>query len=208
MLFMPPPMPTSSPLPIRWTWLPRRHELAAEAQVREWLAGQLHAAPESVPLTRDAWRRPHLHSPFAEHDVNWSHSGEGLLVALADGGASVGVDLEWQRPRPRAMELAQRYFTAPETAWLATMADPLERERAFLRLWCAKEAVLKAHGRGLVFGLDRLAFVDGPAGLRLVECHPDLGTPAHWQLRELAPAPGYLGAVAWRSVAAGGDGEG
>ncbi|WP_343064730.1 4'-phosphopantetheinyl transferase family protein [Marilutibacter spongiae] len=189
--------PAAAP-PVRWHWLPRRGEVAAEAQARDWLAGQLQVPAEQLQLRRDTWRRPRIEAPFERHDVNWSHSGQGLLVALAEGGGRVGVDLEWERPRPRALELAKRYFTALEHAWLAAMADPLAREQAFLRLWCAKEAVLKAHGRGLAFGLDRLAFVDGPAGLRLVECDPALGHPDAWTLQALQPAPGYLGALAWR----------
>ncbi len=189
---------TSPSSPVRWGWLPREAAVPAEAQARAWLAAQLQTSAEALPLRRDAWRRPHIDAPFERHDINWSHSGQGLLVALADGGARVGVDLEWQRPRPRALELAKRYFTPPEHDWLARLADPLAREQAFLRLWCAKEAVLKAHGRGLAFGLDRLAFVDGPEGLRLVECHPDLGAPGDWALQALRPAPGYLGALAWR----------
>ena len=77
------------------------------------------------------------------------------------------------------------------------------RDHAFLRLWCAKEAVLKAHGHGVSFGLHRLRFGEEGHGyqhgnLRLVECDPELGEPAQWQLRELQPAPGYLGALAWR----------
>ncbi|KAB8186992.1 4'-phosphopantetheinyl transferase family protein [Marilutibacter maris] len=190
--------PSPSPVSPRWTWLPRQPGVAAETQARGWLSTQLEAPPETLPLHRDAWRRPQIAAPFQGRDINWSHSGQGLLVALADSGVRVGVDLEWLRPRPRALALAQRYFTAAEHAWLAAIADVRARELAFLRLWCAKEAVLKAHGRGLAFGLDRLSFEDGPAGLRLVACHPDLGMPAHWSLREIQPAPGYRGALAWR----------
>src|SRR3546814_6516543 len=63
-----------------------------------------------------------------------------------------GADLELLRPRPRALALAERFFVRSETG--ALLALPAEaREAAFVRLWCAKEAVLKAHGRGLAFGL-------------------------------------------------------
>ena len=76
------------------------------------------------------------------------------------------------------------------------------REAAFLRLWCAKEALLKAHGRGLAFGLHRLEFsgmddaADAP--LRLVACDPAMGEPGRWQLHEWEPQPGYRAALAWR----------
>jgi 4'-phosphopantetheinyl transferase len=75
---------------------------------------------------------------------------------------------------------------------------PPPRDEAFLRLWCAKEAVLKAHGRGLVFGLDKLAFAERDGMLDLVACDRALGVPADWQLREFIPQPGFRAALAWR----------
>src|SRR3546814_11324671 len=80
-----------------------------------------------------------------------------------------GADLELLRPRPRALALAERFFVRSETG--ALLALPAEaREAAFVRLWCAKEAVLKAHGRGLAFG-DRKSGVKGKS----VSVRVDLG---------------------------------
>src|SRR3546814_19079607 len=77
--------------------------------------------------------------------------------------------LELLRPRPRALALAERFFVRSETG--ALLALPAEaREAAFVRLWCAKEAVLKAHGRGLAFGLDRLEFALCGADWARVAC--------------------------------------
>ncbi|MEG3192210.1 4'-phosphopantetheinyl transferase family protein [Lysobacter sp. D1-1-M9] len=177
-------------------WQARQPGLAAQDQARPWLAAQLGLAAEAVPLRRDARQRPCLQPPCADHDCGWSHSGGGLLIAIG-AGVQLGIDLEWQRPRPNAQALARRYFAAGETRWLASLS-PAQRESAFLRLWCAKEAVLKAHGHGLSFGLDRLRFGDVDGTLRLLECDPALGRPQDWTLLELAPAPGYLGALAWR----------
>lgn len=176
----------------RWVWLPHPHGAPAEPQARGWLAGQLDDA--GLTLSRDDRQRPHLDPPHQDYDCNWSHSGEHLLVALAHR-AQVGVDLERLHRRPRAVEIAQRYFTAPEARWLAAHGD---RDLAFLRLWCAKEAVLKAHGHGLSYGLDKLRFEERGEGLVLVECDPGLGMPQQWRFCEIEPASGYLGALAWR----------
>ena len=89
-------------------------------------------------------------------------------------------------------------------AWLHAAPSAAVRDHAFLRLWCAKEAVLKAHGHGISFGLDRLRFEDEGGGLRLVACDPALGAPEDWSLQELQPAPDYLGALAWRPGARAG----
>ena len=74
-------------------------------------------------------------------------------------------------------------------------------QHAFTRLWCAKEAVLKAHGRGLSFGLEKLQFaLDGDGPPRLVACDPALGAPADWRLHAWTPVPGYLATLACKPV--------
>src|SRR5690606_23887146 len=124
-------------------------------------------------LWRDAHGRPHLDPRHGGFDVNWSHSGEQLLVALGEG-VQVGADLEFLRPRPRAMVLADRFFTTGEARALRARPDDM-REAAFVRLWCAKEAVRKAHGRGIAFGLEKLEFVPDGDNWRLHACDPTLG---------------------------------
>lgn len=184
--------------PPRWTWLPLPRGSIAEPIARQWLGSQLELPQDRLPLRRDEHGRPQLEGAFHHWDCNWSHSGEGLLVAVGHR-VRLGIDLEWIRPRPRALALARRFFTAAEAQALAAM-DVAEQEHAFQRLWCGKEAVLKAHGRGLAFGLDRLEFVFTASGLRLESCAPALGDPAQWSLQELVPAAGYRGVLAWRST--------
>ena len=182
--------------PVRWHWQPHAAGLAAEPLARTWLATQLGVQPSTLALGRDERGRPRLESPHERHDCNWSHSGTGLLIAVGEG-VRLGVDLERMRPRPRAQLLAERFFTPQEAHWLAARGS-VHRDRAFLRLWCAKEAVLKAHGHGLSFGLDRLRFESHNDVLHLVACDPALGTAREWSLREFEPAPGYLATLAWR----------
>jgi 4'-phosphopantetheinyl transferase len=181
---------------VRCAWGPYRRGERAEPLARRWLAAQLAVPEEALGLWRDDRGRPHLGRAHAGLDANWSHSGECLLVALARG-ARVGADIEWLRPRPRAMVLARRFFTPREAALLAAL-PPTEAEDWFVRLWCAKEAVLKAHGHGIAFGLEKLEFARDGDGWRLAACDPALGTPDDWRLHAFAPAPGYLATLAWR----------
>lgn len=184
--------------PIRCAWASWRRGTPAESLVRPWLAAALQIPHQTLPLQRDALGRPWLAAPCDDHDTSWSHSGDRLLVALGCG-VRIGVDLEFLRPRPRASALAERFFTAGEAASLAAL--PMDaREAAFVRLWCAKEAVLKAHGSGLAFGLDRLEFVERDGAWTLAACDPALGAPADWTLHAFAPMPGYLATLAWRDV--------
>lgn len=191
-------MPASKPNPPCWTWLPLPKGHAAEPVARQWLGARLEGPPDQLQLQRDGHGRPQLGGEFAHWDCNWSHSGNGLLVALGQH-MQVGIDLEWIRPRPRAVQLARRFFTDAEADALEGL-PAAEQHFAFLRVWCAKEAVLKAHGRGLAFGVDKLEFDISAPGPGLVWCDPALGNPAQWSVEELSPIPGYLGALAWRRV--------
>lgn len=183
--------------PILCAWRDYQRGVAAEPLVRPWLAQALAQSDAALGLWRDEHGRPRLGAAHPTVDTNWSHSGEALLVALGRG-VDVGVDIEWLRPRHNAMPLAKRFFAPSETAILAQLS-PDDCETAFVRLWCAKEAVLKAHGRGLSFGLHRLAFRFDGQGWSLQACDPELGQPADWSLHAFTPMPGYLATLAWRA---------
>lgn len=194
-----PPASAKPPMP-QWRWQPwgdadRARPGGAWIAAHAWLASLADAPADALPLHRDAQGRPRFRDGIAA-DAGWSHSGDGLLLAFARG-ATLGVDMEFERPRPNALRIAGRYFTRDETGWLASQPAGLV-DFAFLRLWCAKEAVLKAHGRGLAFGLDRLAFEERDGVLVLVAADPALGDPAAWSLHEFSPHPGYRAALAWR----------
>ena len=180
--------------PVRCAWTRHRRGTPAEGLARPWLAAALGLPAPALPLRRDAHGRPRL--GVAGADASWSHSGEQLLVALGTG-VRVGADLELLRPRPRALELAARFFAPAEGDALSALPAEM-REEAFVRLWCAKEAVLKAHGRGLAFGLHRLEFALRDDAWALVACDPALGAPADWSLHAFTPMPGYLASLAWR----------
>ena len=179
-----------------WQWQAWSAGDRAEPLVRDWLASRLDRAPAAIELSRDAHGRPRL-APAYRGDVSWSHSGNGLVMAFARA-ARVGIDLERERPRPRALALARRFFPDSEAEWLQAQDGEAARSVAFLRLWCAREAVLKAHGRGLAFGLDRLAFAEHAGALVLVAADPALGPAAAWRLHEFVPRPGYRAAIAWK----------
>lgn len=150
---------------------------------------------DRVLLAQGAHGRPQLHPT---HDrtlaFNWSHSREQALIAVARG-VTPGIDLEQARERAKALALAQRFFTVEEANALAGLAEPA-RSGAFLQLWTAKEAALKAHGDGISFGLHRLrvAIHSGQPTLQWM----DGEDPAAWQLHALAAGPSYLAALAWR----------
>lgn len=163
--------------------------------LRRVLAAYLGVHADEVALIEGEYGRPWLAPPLPlSLGFNWSHSGHYALIAI---GRHIipGIDLERRRARPRALEIAQRYFTPEETASLAEL--PIERRHElFLVLWTAKEAVLKAVGRGLGFGLDRLNIVSNCGKIALQRLDGD--DVSQWQLHALTSQPGLVGALAWR----------
>ena len=176
--------------------LPHAPRQRGEPQARESLARTLGFAPETLQITRDAQGRPHFIAPLHHLETGWSHSGEALLLALGED-IELGVDIERLRPRPRAMDLAERFYHPEETAWLRGFDDNEARLLGFVRLWCIKEAVLKAHGQGISFGLHRFHVALDEATPRLATCDPGLGRPDDWRLHEWSPRPDYRAALAW-----------
>jgi 4'-phosphopantetheinyl transferase len=131
-------------------------------------------------------------------EFNLSHSGRHVLIAFARGQA-LGVDVEAVDGRHRSvMAIAQRFF-APEEAAALEPLDEAGRRLAFLRLWTCKEAVLKALGSGLHFGLDRLRFSLDAAGLpqavRAVGAEPLSGD---WRLQRWEAPGETVAALAWQ----------
>lgn len=153
-----------------------------------------------IPAAEVAFRegehgRPELVSPWRDAlQFNWSHSGEKAIIAVARDVVP-GIDIERLRPRPRVMALADRFFHPAEAAALEVL-DNTQREEAFLRLWTCKEAVLKALGRGLAFGLERLhvTLEHGSAAL----CWVDGDDASSWQLHMLDVGSDYGASLAWR----------
>ena len=182
--------------PVRVWLLPHVPGTRGEPQAREVLAEVLKTTPQALPLTRDERNRPWLIGKLSHYGTGWSHSGTHLLVALGQG-ARLGVDLEQQRPRVRMREVIRRFFHPAEIAWLDGLEEA-QLQSWFFRVWCAKEALLKAHGHGISFGLEKLQFAPGASGaLQLVWCDPGLGEARRWHLHEWQATADFRAALAW-----------
>jgi len=161
------------------------------------LAGYLGWNEADLRFDRGVHGKPSLRAP-ARLEFNLSHSGGALLVAIG-GAQPLGVDLEVRSRQRPGLELARRFFDPAEADALARL-EPPRQQAAFLRLWSCKEAVVKALGHGLSFGLANLSFAidaDGwPIALNVIQA--SAGAAREWQIVQLAPTPETIGAVAWR----------
>ena len=126
---------------------------------------------------------------------NLSHSGGYALYAIARG-REVGVDVEVIRPKSKAPELVNRFFSAKEKAAFQELGAD-ERVSAFFAGWTRKEAYVKATGKGLRFPLDRFDVSLKPGdqnALLEVEGAPE--EVNRWSLRDIDLGPGFCAALA------------
>ncbi|MEJ1963977.1 MAG: 4'-phosphopantetheinyl transferase superfamily protein [Gammaproteobacteria bacterium] len=131
---------------------------------------------------------------------NLTHSERKALLAVADG-RPIGVDLEHVSRRTDALALSSRYFSSAEAEQVRD-APEVNRQEVFFRLWTAKEAVMKAQGRGLNAPLDsfRVIFDEG-YGTATVESFDSARIEPGWFVRSLPSEEGWFAAVAAKTSA-------
>ncbi len=158
-------------------WRLPHDRAAGRSRLLQLLGAYVDTQPEALKLHAGPHGRPSLAPPHDHLHFNWSHSGCVALVAVARELPRLGIDVEISRPRPRALALARRYFSAAEFRQLDRIPQA-QQLHCFLQLWTAKEAVLKAHGRGISYGLHRIEFACADNGARPRRFEGAVG-PAH-----------------------------
>lgn len=173
---------------------------ATRVALRDVLGAALGVAPAAVRLVVADAGRPALDPAHrASLDFNVSHAGDHALIAWAPAGR-VGVDIE-RCGRVRGWRgLTREVCTAGENTYLDTVPDAV-RADAFMRIWAAKEALLKALGTGIAGGLNAFAVVPprDPAtpAVQIVAPAWAAAGVAAFEAAWLDAAPGYAACVAW-----------
>jgi 4'-phosphopantetheinyl transferase len=108
----------------------------------------------------------------------------------------LGVDIERERVISEANRIVESYFTETEKSQYLGIDGPAQ-ERAFLRGWTRKEAILKARGVGLAGLASRFEtmFGTGPLEQRFTLASP-FPRVQEWWLWEAAPSDPYVAALA------------
>lgn len=123
--------------------------VVARTALRTLLGNLLSAPPKEVPIDTGTHGKPS--TPGISFNV--AHTSDTILIALCRN-SEVGIDVESLTREVDPMEIARHSFAPAESQALADLTNPLDRQRAFFRLWTRKEAVIKADGRGLSLPLD------------------------------------------------------
>lgn len=139
---------SSFPASMTWEILSYRRWQDRQARIlgRLLLQAGLHRLGFSPREALSAWRRDDFNRPFlagCHVDFNISHT-DGWTVCAVSTHGRVGVDVECVRPvSPHEFKSV---FHQDEMSRILSSSDP---SRMLIRCWSAKEAILKAEGKGL-----------------------------------------------------------
>ena len=174
----------------------RRQFVFRRAVLRILLSRYLVCPPAQIEFTYSQDGKPALSEPFKGATIRFNLSCSGDLIVYAFVHSyEVGVDIERIRPI-EASRIAGRFFSVRENAEFDSLPGGLENE-AFFNCWTRKEAFLKAVGCGLKVPLNRFDVSLTPSRpARIVMIDGSREGSHDWELYDLRPAPGYIGALA------------
>lgn len=184
-----------------------RHRFLLGAAMSRLVLGEyLGLAPAAVVLQR---RCPRCAGPHGKVSVagegatgvqlSVTHGG-GLVGVAFCRGAEVGLDVEPTNEPVRVDELARRVLAATELAALECL-PVAQRQRAFLRYWTRKEAVVKCVGMGMRTPLRRLELTAADQRAAIVAWPDQPAAARAIQLFDLDPAEAHQACLAVLSTA-------
>ena len=165
--------------------------MVTRATLRNVLAGELGVEPRAVRLVEPELGKPRLCASYAGAEIDFSVShAHGMSVIALARGAMVGADIERCRAVPEKLEIATEMFGDEAARAIAALA-PSEQDDAFVRLWAAGEAYVKATGTGLALHRGRIPIGIEPDGAR-VALRRDFAAPDACGLDFIDAPAGYV----------------
>lgn len=135
----PPPQPIRLLKRYRCRWLAHflLYELLKTANISTALLKQIHYTEN---------HRPQFINP--QIDFNISHSEDWVAVILKVGKnqSTVGIDIEFPQKERDYNTLLKHFSNIQELEWFTKQSD---KQSAFYRIWCLREALLKSQGVGI-----------------------------------------------------------
>ena len=175
----------------------RNRFIVRRGLLRRILGRYLNVIPSRLSFTCESRGKPALTGTTEDETLhfNLSHS-DGLALFAVARRSSIGVDVERVRPIPETEQIAARFFSPRESAVLNAL-PPEQMLEAFFNCWTRKEAYLKATGEGIADALAEIevSLSPGPTA-EILRIAGDAQAASLWALHPLAPAPGFVGALA------------
>jgi 4'-phosphopantetheinyl transferase len=173
----------------------RNSFLKTRAALRRILGRIIDAEPQTIKFEENAWGKPLLAGKTAR-PISFSVSRtEDLSVIATFDGRRIGVDVERARSIAEHDRIASDVFGVVTAQALSRLED-VAQDGAFLRLWTAAEAFLKATGTGFAGNRARIPVsLSGSSGAVRLGCRLASAEVRSLSLFELSLPRGYLGSM-------------
>lgn len=180
--------------------LHRTRFIAARGILRQLLGSYLEVSPNSLTFEYGDRGKPLLAMPTSNNLINFnlSHSQEYAIYGFTYH-QPIGVDLEYVKEMPDALQIAQRFFSENEYQLIRNTVEQ-KQNQVFFRLWTAKEAYLKAIGTGLAGSLTSVDIGLNQAHPCLLSIKGERTSVTEWSLYSCIPQQDYIAAIALRTI--------
>ncbi len=170
----------------------QQRAIYARGILRVLLSRYLNLNPAEIILTQNDYGKPMLDPMHGEFAFNLSHSGDWIVYAFAARGC-LGIDIEECEEKEDFVALT-KHFASDVEIQAIQQVDNSDRNARFYRLWTAKEAVIKAIGKGFYADTRKFSVecrMEEP--LRVLQS--DAEATRDWQLEAFTPDAGYAACV-------------
>lgn len=175
----------------------QQHFTVARGVLRCLLGAYTGQPPETLKFAYLLHGKPVLQEHTVQFNVSHSH-GQALYAFATQ--ARLGVDLEYEDRAVEWPALSERFFARAEHQAILG-CSPEDQKAAFFRCWTRKEAYVKAHGDGLLRGLQQFEVSVGEQA-KLLADHDAPEQCQSWQMQGLhLPGLAFQAALVYESGA-------
>lgn len=175
----------------------RNRYVFGRGTLRILLGGYLQMEASRITFVYGPYGKPAIGSIHSKKTLqfNLAHSNDWVVYVFG-WDRPLGIDLEHIRPMPDLDDLAERFFSARESALIHSLSGDQKLD-TFFTLWTCKEAFLKAGGSGLAIALDQFEISPDANGvMRLTSISGNSEPLARWRLETFKPIAGFQSAMA------------
>lgn len=169
----------------------RNQRIISKAVLRILLGRYTGINPKEIRFQADQNKKPFIENSFFKLNFNVSHSGDWVLIVIAD--VPVGVDVEQMDASFTYQNILSLSFSQAEISFIKNSDFP---RHTFYELWTRKECLLKATGKGLVDGLAMIPALNG------VHPNPEtiIGSAENWQINSFNVDENHVASVTFNPV--------
>ena len=169
----------------------RKKYIISHGILRHILSYYAAQLPQELEFVYHRYGKPFLRNSSIQFNMSHSHD---LVSYIISPHYYVGIDIEWRDVDLDVCSLSDLVLTLDEHNFMLKL-EPLEKLGFFYKLWTAKEAVIKADGRGMSYPINTINAMSPTLGQKIWLNNDDKPIQ-EWYHFPLHISAAYSGAIA------------